>query len=246
MPRKFGSSGAGSGFTVKATGRQPRKCPLDGRTDRRMHHGQSAGGSPDPCLDHSLSEAPPSPSELFWAWRLCPAGPIPAQDLCSGASSGLIPPQQALQLDNFFLFWFIFCFLVLFWFVGLFLLRTQKHILFTASYKLFTTGAEIIPLKPHGLRIQNSYLRTPFAKSHTVAREQGKMGAGGAVCRRNGPPEAAQEWKEMALAPPFMRPYKHRNSHLPGRSWQRAGTSPGSSLHSAELHQRWHNTGNQR
>lgn len=42
VPRKFGSSASDSGFTVKATGRQPRKCPGEppaasaaGQTDRQ-------------------------------------------------------------------------------------------------------------------------------------------------------------------------------------------------------------------
>lgn len=53
VPRKFGSSAADSGFTVKATGREPRKRPgalrsTAGRTDGQMYGQPQAPGPPAP------------------------------------------------------------------------------------------------------------------------------------------------------------------------------------------------------
>lgn len=108
----------------------------------------------------------------------------------------------------------------------LFFLRTQKHILFTASYKLFTSRAEVIPLKPHGLLIPNSYLGTTFF-FFAIVKPHDCQSAGKEGVRRSRLPEkrasgssTGTERKEIALPPLFMRPCKHRNSHPPGGSWQ--------------------------
>lgn len=150
MPRKFRSSGWDSSFTVKATGRQPRKWPT-GRTDRQTDGcvqpaagQQAAGGYP---------QDPRSAAQLFGTLLPTALLGLDAFPTRSRSWPGSLrwgrfwvnsPPAGVCRLTT------------------LFFLRTQKHILFTASYKLFTSRAEVIPLKPHGLLIPNSYLGTTF------------------------------------------------------------------------------------
>lgn len=104
VPRKFGSSAVGSGFMVKATRRQSRKCPT-GQTDSHAQSQQPASKQPAsipraPAQQHNLPD-PHSPQQV-WAGTLSPPGPIPGQDLRGGASSGLSPPPLSgcLPADN--------------------------------------------------------------------------------------------------------------------------------------------------
>lgn len=164
-------------------------------------------GTPrSPAQQHSFSE--PSSPQLFWAWD---AFPTRLRSWPGSLRWGRFwvnsPPAGVCRLTT------------------LFFLRTQKHILFTASYKLFTSRAEVIPLKPHGLLIPNSYLGTTFF-FFAIVKPHGCQSAGKEGVRRSRLPEkrasgssTGTERKEIALPPLFTRLCKHRKSHLPGGSW---------------------------